>query len=156
VEKQHHSRGSHFSPLSLSLSTSLHLKHLSPCLQVGHIYIDLRCKLTKYTGDVSLQPPTDGISSLAWSPDSSRLLVASWDSVCPIHPKSASALTPSSPSHYIPSPRHLLSQRCTFVAVNEESADKPTSQLFPSCACSSRGFRLGRGRCVLWRSGQAG
>lgn len=31
--------------------------------------------------DLSLQPPTDGISSMAWSPDSNRLIVGSWDGV---------------------------------------------------------------------------
>jgi hypothetical protein len=31
--------------------------------------------------DLSLQPPADGISSLSFSADSSRLLVSSWDSV---------------------------------------------------------------------------
>ncbi|GFZ49643.1 hypothetical protein JCM24511_07044 [Saitozyma sp. JCM 24511] len=31
------------------------------------------------SGDLSLQPPTDGISSMAWSPDSNRLIVGSWD-----------------------------------------------------------------------------
>lgn len=37
----------------------------------------------RYTDDTdtSLQPPADGVSCLAFSPDSSRLLVASWDSV---------------------------------------------------------------------------
>ncbi|TXT04368.1 hypothetical protein VHUM_04135 [Vanrija humicola] len=32
-------------------------------------------------GDRSLQPPADGIAAVAWAPDSSALLVASWDSV---------------------------------------------------------------------------
>ncbi len=33
------------------------------------------------TADISLTPPSDGISSLAWSSDSKQLLVSSWDGV---------------------------------------------------------------------------
>ena len=33
-------------------------------------------------GDATLQPPSDGISAVVFSPDSSRLLVSSWDGVC--------------------------------------------------------------------------
>ncbi|ORX37704.1 WD40-repeat-containing domain protein [Kockovaella imperatae] len=37
------------------------------------------------TGDQSLQPPADGISALAFSADSQRLLVASWDGSIQLH-----------------------------------------------------------------------
>ncbi|KAK6908465.1 cell cycle arrest protein BUB3 [Kwoniella mangroviensis CBS 8886] len=37
------------------------------------------------TGDLSLQPPADGISSLTFSPDSTRLLVSSWDGTIQLH-----------------------------------------------------------------------
>ncbi|ODN78603.1 hypothetical protein L202_04207 [Cryptococcus amylolentus CBS 6039] len=36
-------------------------------------------------GDLSLQPPIDGISSVSWSLDSQRLLVSSWDGSIQLH-----------------------------------------------------------------------
>nr|KIR46778.1 hypothetical protein I312_03669 [Cryptococcus bacillisporus CA1280] len=35
--------------------------------------------------DQVLQPPVDGISSIAFSPDSSRLVVSSWDGTIQLH-----------------------------------------------------------------------
>ncbi|WVO13889.1 hypothetical protein L204_101513 [Cryptococcus depauperatus] len=37
------------------------------------------------SSDTALQPPVDGISSLAFSPDSQRLLVSSWDGTIQLH-----------------------------------------------------------------------
>lgn len=36
---------------------------------------------TLLSADISLQPPMDGLSSVSWSGDSSKLLVSSWDGV---------------------------------------------------------------------------
>ncbi|WVR08075.1 hypothetical protein IAU60_005121 [Kwoniella sp. DSM 27419] len=51
------------------------------------------------TGDLALQPPADGISSIAFSPDSSRLLVASWDGSIQLHQLSAAPQPPQIFSH---------------------------------------------------------
>ncbi|KAJ9111131.1 hypothetical protein QFC19_001330 [Naganishia cerealis] len=39
--------------------------------------------------DISLQPPMDGLSSISWSGDSSKLLVSSWDGSVQVHDTSA-------------------------------------------------------------------
>ncbi|KAL7425158.1 mitotic spindle checkpoint protein Bub3 [Cryptotrichosporon argae] len=54
--------------------------------------------------DVALQPPADGIAALAWSPDSTRLLVASWDSTLQLHTFSE----PPTPPQIFSDPRPVL------------------------------------------------
>ncbi|RSH76665.1 uncharacterized protein EHS24_005412 [Apiotrichum porosum] len=56
------------------------------------------------SGDTSLQPPADGIAALAWSADSSRLLVASWDSTIQLH----TVTTPPSAPQIFSHPRPVL------------------------------------------------
>ncbi|WOO86141.1 Mitotic checkpoint protein BUB3 [Vanrija pseudolonga] len=56
------------------------------------------------SGDRSLQPPADGIAAVAWSADSSSLLVASWDSTIQLHRVSGSQAPPQIFSH----PRPVL------------------------------------------------
>lgn len=48
---------------------------------LGHPLPSLTLCSSTASSDIALKPPTDGISSLAFSQDSSRLLVASWDGV---------------------------------------------------------------------------
>ncbi|KAL1405067.1 mitotic spindle checkpoint protein Bub3 [Vanrija albida] len=56
------------------------------------------------SGDRSLQPPADGIAAVAWSADSSALLVASWDSTIQLHRVSVAPSPPQIFSH----PRPVL------------------------------------------------
>ncbi|WVQ79167.1 hypothetical protein IAT38_001263 [Cryptococcus sp. DSM 104549] len=51
------------------------------------------------TGDLALQPPVDGITSLSWAPDSSRLLVSSWDSTIQLHNVNGPPTPPTIFSH---------------------------------------------------------
>ncbi|GHJ84219.1 hypothetical protein NliqN6_0621 [Naganishia liquefaciens] len=50
--------------------------------------------------DISLQPPMDGLSSVSWSGDSSKLLVSSWDGSVQVHDTSALQSGPRPPSVY--------------------------------------------------------
>nr|ODN91049.1 cell cycle arrest protein BUB3 [Cryptococcus depauperatus CBS 7841] len=51
------------------------------------------------SSDTALQPPVDGISSLAFSPDSQRLLVSSWDGTIQLHDLSGPFQPPKIFSH---------------------------------------------------------
>ncbi|WWD20314.1 hypothetical protein CI109_104790 [Kwoniella shandongensis] len=51
------------------------------------------------TGDLALQPPADGVSSLSFSPDSTRLLVSSWDGSIQLHNLVAPSQPPAIFSH---------------------------------------------------------
>lgn len=62
----------------------LHLHPTKAAMSSGkHLTVFQAAQLTTRPDQV-LQPPVDGISSIAFSPDSSRLLVSSWDGVRPI------------------------------------------------------------------------
>ncbi|ORY34717.1 WD40-repeat-containing domain protein [Naematelia encephala] len=56
------------------------------------------------TGDHSLQPPADGISAVVFSPDSTRLLVSSWDGSIQLH----HLVAPPQPPAIFPHPAAVL------------------------------------------------
>lgn len=76
--------------------------------------------------DINLPPPSDGISSVSFSPDSSRLLVSSWDGV------SAKALTFESAALLSLSPAVALHPR------RLQPLRRPKAAAIVSSACRNR------------------
>ncbi|KAJ9093436.1 hypothetical protein QFC21_006467 [Naganishia friedmannii] len=69
--------------------------------------------------DISLQPPMDGLSSVSWSGDSSKLLVSSWDGSVQLHDMSALQVGPQPPSVF---PTQVATLAATFSSQTSNGA----------------------------------
>ena len=78
--------------------------------------------------DVVLEPPKDTISSLTFSPDSSRLLVSSWDGVSLLPSLERPRLELTFPSFPFPSFLSLLLLRCSRYSSTTSLPTRPCHQ----------------------------